>query len=66
MGENSITLKGEISITIDIYQDRDTNELKQGKTISLDSEDMAIHSEALEMLQTFIEDCKEQIPGGGL
>lgn len=53
---------GKLQIAL-LYPDKETNELKQGKTVTLDSEDLAINQTALDMLQAFIDDSREMISG---
>jgi len=42
-----------------VYKNKKTGELKQGKTATLDVEDMAANPEALDLLQQIIADCLE-------
>lgn len=42
-----------------VYKNKKTGELKQGKTATLDVEDMAANPEALDLLQQIIADCRE-------
>ena len=44
-----------------LFVDKGTNELRQGKTATLDVEDCAIHPEMLDILQAFIDDAREQV-----
>ena len=42
-----------------VYKNKKTGEMKQGKTATLDVEDMAANPEALDLLQQIIADCRE-------
>ncbi len=44
-----------------LYKDPETQELKQGKTSTLDSEDLALNPRTLDLLQEFIDDCRELV-----
>ncbi|HBF36539.1 MAG TPA: hypothetical protein DDW50_04380 [Firmicutes bacterium] len=44
-----------------LYKDQTTGEIKQGKTAVLDMEDLALHPQSLDLLQSFIDEAKEQV-----
>lgn len=37
------------------YKDKDTGELRRGRTVTLDQEDLALHNEALKLLAEVLE-----------
>jgi hypothetical protein len=44
-----------------VYKDAVTGEVKQGKTATLDIEDAAAYSEALDLIQSFIDASRELV-----
>lgn len=47
-------IAGKLQIS-QAFKDRDTGELRRGKTVTLDQEDIALHSEALKLLAEVLE-----------
>ncbi|MDP2859300.1 MAG: hypothetical protein Q8P50_15190 [Bacillota bacterium] len=38
-----------------LYRDRETGELRRGKTVTFDSEDLALHPQALELIMEVLQ-----------
>lgn len=41
-----------------LWTDRETGEPRRGKTVTIDSEDLALHPEARELLRRFVEEAE--------
>lgn len=49
---------GKLQVT-SLYKDRESGELRPGKVVTLDEEDLRLHPELLEMLARVVEEWRE-------